>query len=280
MTVEENIAFGLRVRGFPRGEIALRVEHVAELLALEECLGALPAGLSGGQRQRVALGRALVRKPALLLFDEPLSNLDPQLRSQLRTEISRLHAAVRWTAIYVTHDQTEAMTLGQNVAVMREGRIEQVGRALQLYRSPANRFVAGFLGSPSMNFLAGHIEREDAGLRFNFRDGMKGLVLPDGRAVRLGEWLGAEVILGIRPEHIRLGLQGGAPIPAGALEAEVVSVRFLGAELQVEAKVCHTTLLVRTRQDQEIKPGQAVYLSFELANAHFFDPRTERALEK
>lgn len=196
MSVRENMGFGLRMAGTPRAEIATRVERAAEILQISPLLNRRPAQLSGGQRQRVAIGRAIVREPDIFLFDEPLSNLDAELRVQMRVEIAKLHKALGATMIYVTHDQTEAMTMADRIVVMRAGVIEQVGTPLELYRNPDNTFVAGFLGSPRMNFLRARVS--DDGARAALSDGQS-LALPE---LRVMPPPGTEIIIGIRPEHM------------------------------------------------------------------------------
>src|SRR5579875_715546 len=202
MSVYDNMAFGLKMRKFDRADIGKRVQDAAEILGIEQLLQRKPRQLSGGQRQRVALGRAIVRHPQVFLFDEPLSNLDAKLRVQMRVELKKLHDRLGTTAIYVTHDQVEAMTLGDRVVVMRDGRVQQVGEPLELYNQPANRFVAGFLGSPAMNFATVRVEQGDGAL-WAGNDGMR-IEVPAGRSDRLGRYSGRTVTIGIRPEDLRL----------------------------------------------------------------------------
>src|SRR6267378_1842103 len=203
MTVEQNLAFGLQQRKTPKDQIKRRVGEVAGLLGLEDYLKRKPAALSGGQRQRVAMGRAIVREPKAFLMDEPLSNLDAKLRVSMRAQLSSLHGRLGTTTIYVTHDQTEAMTLGQRVAVMRNGRIVQVDEPQRLYDNPANQFVAGFIGSPAMNFFEGRLHREDG--RYSVVVGAQRLAIDELEAAaveRLGDHVGRSLILGVRPEHL------------------------------------------------------------------------------
>lgn len=236
MTVRANLGFALKVANSPNGEIAARVETVARMLDLDKLLDRKPAALSGGQRQRVAIGRALVRQPKAFLFDEPLSNLDAALRSQMRFEIRRLQQDLGITAVYVTHDQAEAMTMADQIVVFRDGRIEQVGAPLDVYRRPVNKFVAGFIGSPQMNFLtAAHAEAYDA------------------------------AIIGIRPEHLRIDA-------AGRLKGIIRTVEHLGNEALVHVELEGGTMLTaRCSEDVAVQPGQAIALSVEASLVHRFD---------
>ena len=243
MTVRENIAFGLRIRKMPDAEIDKLVDEAAGILGLKPLLDRKPKALSGGQRQRVALGRAIVRDPDVFLFDEPLSNLDAKMRVQMRAEIARLHHRLGATMIYVTHDQTEAMTLGQRIVVMKDGLVQQVAAPLELYERPANRFVAGFIGSPAMNFLSGRLERTD-GLRF-VTDAGEAVGLPAAFAPGAA-LVGRPAILRIRPEHLDLAPAGAA----AGLSALVQVVESLGSETMVHLGLRTGTFVVRC-------PGQA-----------------------
>src|ERR1051325_5912559 len=225
MTVYDNMAFGLKMRKFPKAEIQKRVNEAAEILGIHELLKRKPRQLSGGQRQRVALGRAIVRNPRVFLFDEPLSNLDAALRVQMRVELKRLHDRLETTAIYVTHDQVEAMTLGDRVVVMRDGMVQQEGGPLELYERPANRFVAGFIGSPAMNFIGVTITASGDTLSAE-APGLRGRVPPQ-KAERVGRYSGQRVILGLRPEALR---PAGASAPGDfAFDATVEVVEPLGS---------------------------------------------------
>src|SRR6476469_8207474 len=206
MSVYDNMAFGLKMRKFGRSEIEARVRDAADILGIRELLKRKPRQLSGGQRQRVALGRAIVRHPRVFLFDEPLSNLDATLRVQMRVELKKLHERLGTTAIYVTHDQVEAMTLGDRVVVMRDGRVQQVGDPMELYSSPANRFVAGFLGSPAMNFAGVRIAAQNGGL-WAEREGIR-IKVPQPMVPRLGNYAGKEVTFGVRPEDMHIASDG------------------------------------------------------------------------
>ena len=238
MNVRENLAFGLKMRRTPKDEIARRTDEAARILGIEGLLDRKPRALSGGQRQRVALGRAIVRDPDVFLFDEPLSNLDAKMRVQMRAEIARLHHRLGATMIYVTHDQTEAMTLGQRIVVMKDGVVQQVAAPLELYERPANRFVAGFIGSPAMNFLSGHLEQQD-GLRF-VTDGGAAVRLP-GAFHPAAAVVGVPAVLGIRPEHLDLAPAG----TTAGLAAPVQVVESLGSETMVHLGFGDTTLVVR-----------------------------------
>src|SRR6187455_2771792 len=208
MTVAENMSFGLKLRKFPKAEIKARVDNAARILDITELLGRRPKQLSGGQRQRVAMGRAIVRNPKVFLFDEPLSNLDAKLRVQMRTEIKRVHQKVKTTTVYVTHDQVEAMTLADRVVVMNQGRIEQIGTPHDLYHHPRTRFVAGFIGSPAMNFLSCRLEQSDMGIMVRLSDQLA-LPVPADRTERYRSSVGKPLTFGLRPEHIT-ELRGGA----------------------------------------------------------------------
>jgi multiple sugar transport system ATP-binding protein len=228
MTVRENLGFGLRMRKTPRAEIERRVQSVADALGLTSMLGRKPAQLSGGQRQRVALGRAIVREPSAFLFDEPLSNLDAGLRVETRAELSRLHRRLRATMVYVTHDQTEAMTLGDRVAVLRDGALQQVAPPMELYRNPANQFVAGFIGSPAMNFLSGTLRRDNGATVFEGASLTVPVACEDAGSDR-------QVVLGVRPQDLVVAADNADD--AGVLRGEVSIVEPLGSE-----QVIHVTM--------------------------------------
>ncbi len=274
MTVYDNMAFGLKMRGFPRAEIEKRVREAAEILGMQELLQRKPRQLSGGQRQRVAVGRAIVRHPQVFLFDEPLSNLDAKLRVQMRVELKRLHQRLQATVIYVTHDQIEAMTLGDRVVVMKNGVIQQVGEPLELYSKPANKFVAGFIGSPAMNFLdctvtdtGGDFALEAPGLR---------IPIPQVRAHRLAAYTGRQVTLGIRPEDISETSEG---ILLGAcFDADVEVMEPLGSEVLLDMKVGPNPMVARVPPSTGIRVGEKVRLAVDPAKIHLFDPRTEQSL--
>jgi len=279
LSAYENMAFGLKLRHYPKAEIERRVKDAAQVLDLAACLDRNPAALSGGQRQRVALGRAIVRRPKLFLLDEPLSNLDTQTRLQMRIEIARLHTRLAATMIYVTHDQVEALTLGHRVAVMNAGVIQQVADPMQLYRHPANRFVAGFIGSPPMNFFEGTIcGKQDA---LVFQETSRGgaaasapitLLLDNAATPALRNYVGKQVVFGIRPEHIKCGApQPGAPSGRG-LEAVVEVVQPLGSETYLHLAGHAGSFVACVPATEHFIVSQKVSLAFDARHAHFFDP--------
>ena len=267
MTVAENLAFGLTLRGMPKAEIAARIEAAADRLELRPLLQRKPAALSGGQRQRVALGRALVRQPKVFLLDEPLSNLDAKLRASMRTEIARLHRSLGATMVYVTHDQVEAMTLGQRIVVMRDGEVQQIDTPMALYHAPANVFVATFLGSPAMNLLRGRLASGEGGAL---------LTLADGRAVPLPglaaapAWSGRDVDVGVRPEHL---LPCG-PGEIAQLEAEVEVVEPVGSETFAYLRFGAQPLVARFSPELPVAPGGSVGLRTAPGRLHVFDAAT------
>jgi multiple sugar transport system ATP-binding protein len=261
MTVEANMGFGLKMRDFPKAEIDARVRSAAKVLQLEPLLRRKPRELSGGQRQRVAMGRAIVREPKVFLFDEPLSNLDAQLRVDMRSEIKRLHQSLDATMIYVTHDQIEAMTLADRIVVLQGGRVEQIGTPRELYHRPATRFVAGFIGAPAMNFLPAEIGSDGARLG-------DGALLP----VPLGWAASPMVDLGVRPEHLRVD-------PAGPLLTQVDLVEPLGADTLVTVRLGASQLIARLPGDAEIHPGDRLPLSVDPSQIRIFAREDGRALE-
>ena len=273
MTVAENMSFGLRMLGTPKAEIEQAVATAAEVLQIAPVLQRLPGQLSGGQRQRVAIGRAIVRRPGIFLFDEPLSNLDAALRTQMRLEMARLHATLQATIVYVTHDQAEAMTLADRIVVFNGGRIEQAGSPLELYRRPVNTFVAGFLGSPRINLLAGTVQAvAPGGLTVALRDGAVLTVPVDAAALRAGD----AVTVGIRPEQLATIDAIDAvtsPLAAGAALAVTVQlVEHLGDVVYVHAVTASGAhLTARTAQDTLLRVGSQALLSFSAADALVFD---------
>jgi multiple sugar transport system ATP-binding protein len=284
MTAHENMAFGLKLRKFSRTEIEQRVGDAAKMLGLTDCLDRRPAALSGGQRQRVAVGRALVRQPAVFLLDEPFSNLDAPMRAQMRKEISGLHTRLRATMIHVTHDQAEAMTLGDRIAVMKEGVLQQVGEPMAVYHHPANLFVAGFIGSPAMNFFRGILARDgkDVCFREDATPGNAGPCLKLAVSQEMATWLaahdGKKVVLGIRPEHIALQ-RGIGDAPSGqTVDAMVELVEPMGAETHLHAAVGNSSFVTRVQGGYSIKPGEKISLMFDMRSAHFFDAATESVM--
>ncbi|MDX2473971.1 MAG: sn-glycerol-3-phosphate ABC transporter ATP-binding protein UgpC [Candidatus Krumholzibacteria bacterium] len=261
MTVEANMAFGLRMRKIPKEEITERVGEAARVLGIEDLLARKPRALSGGQRQRVALGRAIVRNPEVFLFDEPLSNLDAKMRVQMRTEIARLHHSLGATMVYVTHDQTEAMTLGQRIVVMKDGFVQQVAPPLELYERPANRFVGGFIGSPAMNFLPGKLIRQD-GLALVARDGTV-WPLPAGFTPP-AELLDKSLVLGIRPEHLIVG--GDQP----GLVADLQVLESLGNETLAYFQVAGEPFTARYSGQLAAAIDEELNLSFTAEHIHLF----------
>jgi multiple sugar transport system ATP-binding protein len=261
MTVEQNMAFSLRLKSAPKAEINSKVARAAGILGLQQLLGRYPKELSGGQRQRVAMGRAIVRDPSVFLFDEPLSNLDAKLRVQMRGEIKSLHQRLETTTVYVTHDQIEAMTMADQIVVMNHGRIEQIGAPLELYDRPANLFVAGFIGSPAMNLLAGTVGEEG----FKTADG---LILPvDANAAT---HVGSQAVYGIRPEHLALDADG--------LPFAVELVEPTGSETQVQGRLGDQPLSGVFRERIETKPGETIRVSPQPGTIHLFDGQTSRRL--
>lgn len=263
MNVRKNMGFGLALQGMKRAEVEVRVQEAARILEIGHLLDRKPRQLSGGQRQRVAIGRAIVRDPTVFLFDEPLSNLDAALRTQTRYELARLHKELGRTMLFVTHDQIEAMTLSTKVVVLNAGRVEQIGRPLDLYRRPANRFVAGFIGSPQMNFLPAGVRPDAGGVLVDLAGQSLRLPLaPDHQAdlARITE-------AGLRPEHIRI-VDAGQP----GLQAQVTSVERLGAETLIFAKTAAgQALVIRADGASEVAEGVAVTLAIDPAHLHFFD---------
>jgi len=264
MTVAANMGFSLKLAGAPRSEIDERVQRAADILGLNALLGRFPRQLSGGQRQRVAMGRAIVRDPQVWLFDEPLSNLDAKLRVAMRTEIKELHQRLKTTTVYVTHDQIEAMTMADRIVVMHDGLVEQIGRPLELYDRPQNLFVAGFIGSPAMNFLSGSI-RANGRLEFEGKDGLR---LPLAAAPSGSD--GRAVVCGIRPEHFAIADDGA--------EAQVHVVEPTGSELQIAAKLGSDDIIAVFRERHDFKPGDKVRLKPDPRLVHLFDESTGQRL--
>ncbi|HWO77381.1 MAG TPA: sn-glycerol-3-phosphate ABC transporter ATP-binding protein UgpC [Bacillus sp. (in: firmicutes)] len=271
MSVYDNMAFGLKLRKFPKAEIDRRVKEAAKILGLEAYLDRKPKALSGGQRQRVALGRAIVRDAKVFLMDEPLSNLDAKLRVQMRAEIAKLHQRLQTTTIYVTHDQTEAMTMATRIVVMKDGVIQQVGTPKEVYEKPENIFVGGFIGSPAMNFFTGKIEGDQ------FVSGETKLTIPEGKLKVLKDqgYVGKEVILGIRPEDIHDEPVFIESSPGTSFSAHIEVAELTGAEMMLYSQINGQDFVARIDSRSEVKAGQTVDLAFDLNKAHFFDTETE-----
>ncbi len=260
MTVRANMAFSLELARQDKATINSKVQRAAEILALLPLLERYPRQLSGGQRQRVAMGRAIVRDPQVFLFDEPLSNLDAKLRVAMRAEIKELHQRLKTTSIYVTHDQIEAMTMGDKIVVMRDGRIEQAGSPLALYDQPANQFVAGFIGSPAMNFLPGTLRRSDGMAQVELPDGTLLAAPPDAGGVD-----GQPVVYGTRPEHMRLA-------DAGGIAAKVVVMEPTGMDTFIACRHAGAELSAVFRERHDFAPGSTIHLLPDVQRAHLFDP--------
>jgi multiple sugar transport system ATP-binding protein len=261
MTVRNNMAFSLSLAKLDKPTIEQKVKRAAEILGLGDYLDRYPRQLSGGQRQRVAMGRAIVRDPQVFLFDEPLSNLDAKLRVAMRSEIKELHQRLKTTSIYVTHDQIEAMTMGDQIVVMRDGRIEQTGSPLQLYDHPANQFVAGFIGSPAMNFLPGTVRRANGSAQVELNDGTR-LAAPTSSAAD-----GQAIVFGTRPEHLTLASEGGIP-------ASVVVMEPTGMDTFIACRHHGMDLAAVFRERHDFAPGTTVHLVPDLSRAHLFDAQT------
>ncbi len=272
MTVRQNMAFALMLAKLGAPAIEAKVGRAAEILGLTALLDRYPRQLSGGQRQRVAMGRAIVRDPQVFLYDEPLSNLDAKLRVAMRSEIKELHQRLKTTSVYVTHDQIEAMTMGDKIVVMKDGRIEQTGSPLELYDHPANLFVAGFIGSPAMNFLPGTLRRDGAGAKVELADGTR-LAAPLNAAGADGQ----SVVYGTRPEHLIL-IEGGGENAGGGIATEVVVVEPTGAETFVACRHHGSELAAVFRERHAFTPGSTIHLQPDLQRAHLFDAQSGQRL--
>jgi multiple sugar transport system ATP-binding protein len=278
MTVRNNIGFGLKARKFSPQDIEQRVTNAAEMLAITPLLDRLPRQLSGGQRQRVAIGRAIVRNPKLFLFDEPLSNLDAQLRDEMRVEIKRLHQEIATTIIYVTHDQIEAMTLADWIVLMRDGVIEQQGTPLDLFERPATRFVAGFLGSPQMNFIETRIEQANGTLSLIF-DQDRTLPIDASRNAMAQKWIGRNVTLGVRPEHISRSGDNTARSGAGApLKVLIDLVQPTGTRTYAQFRLNETEVTVELPSHTVEHPGTTIELMVDMGRAILIDPETQNVI--
>lgn len=271
MSVYENMAFGLKMRAFERSVIDTKVRRAADVLGITHLLERRPKQLSGGQRQRVAVGRAIVREPKCFLFDEPLSNLDAKLRVEMRAELKRLHLELKTTTIYVTHDQEEAITLGDRVVVMNAGIVQQCADALTIYHQPVSRFVAGFLGSPPMNFLEGRIEKQ--GDELYFVEGSGRIAVPDWAKGTLAAWIGQSVVLGARPEALSEGTHARFATEGLALEMTVSLIVPLGDKLDVHLSTPnHPHVVAQLDSEAKVKLGETLRIYFDPKRIHFFEP--------
>jgi multiple sugar transport system ATP-binding protein len=277
MTVEQNMSFGLRLKRYPKAEIRKRVDEAARILDIKELLNRKPKQLSGGQRQRVAMGRAIVRNPKVFLFDEPLSNLDAKLRVQMRTEIKKVHLQVRTTTVYVTHDQVEAMTLADRVVVMNNGNIEQVGTPQQLYHNPRTRFVAGFIGSPAMNFIPCHVEEANGSLNVRLTNDLAFPVPAQRAAQYQNHKQNGKLLLGLRPEHIT---EAGNHLEPGEVpfEANLEVTEPMGMETLVYFPVNGTQVCGRVNPNAGARDGAPLRLAANLNNMHLIDEASGKVI--
>ena len=278
MTVYENMAFGLKLRKVPKEKIDKQVHEAAKILDIEHLLDRKPKALSGGHRQRVAMGRAIVRSPKFLLMDEPLSNLDAKLRVQMRIEISKLHQRLQTTINYVTHDQTEAMTLGTRIVVMKDGIIQQVDTPQNLYDKPQNLFVAGFMGSPAMNFIECKVVKSGTDVILMF--GSHSIKIPEGKAAKLVEagYVDREVILGIRPEDVHDEQLFIESSPESVIDADIKVYEMLGPEVYLYFTIDQFDITARVNPRTTARPGDTVQLAFDLSKIHLFDKETEKVI--
>lgn len=274
MTVFENMAYGLKIRKYSKDEIKSKVLGAAKILELEEYIERKPKALSGGQKQRVAVGRALVRNPKVFLFDEPLSNLDAKLRVQMRTEIARLHKKLGATMIYVTHDQVEAMTMGERIVIMKDGVVNQIDSPLNLYNNPVNKFVAEFIGSPAMNFVSGKIEVNEECYLILTSDGVK-LKLNEEQVRRLSNYRGKELIVGSRPENFK-PVDETSAIDILGVTIEVVEP--IGNEVYLHFILDSKQMIARIGADRNYRTGDKIWLHIDTNKLHFFDKETEKTI--
>ncbi len=282
MTVYDNMAFGLKLRKFPKAEIDQRVREASAMLGLDKYLDRKPKALSGGQRQRVAVGRAIVRKPKVFLFDEPLSNLDAKMRVSTRTEISKLHDRLEATMIYVTHDQVEAMTMGDRICVMKDGYIMQVASPLELYNFPENLFVAGFIGSPAMNFFRGTIKQAGNALQFvetNDKSAPVVITLDERLAKKAAGHVGKAVVFGIRPEDVQDTLTVANPEANATIEVKVEVSEPMGSETYLYLTTGASSFIARVNPTDRFEADQKVKVTLRLSNVHLFDAETEKVLK-
>ena len=278
MTVAENMAFGLKLNKTPKEEIKRRVEEAARILDITHLLDRKPKALSGGQKQRVALGRAIVRNPMVFLLDEPLSNLDAKLRATMRTELTKLHQRVETTFIYVTHDQVEAMTMATRIVVMKDGLIQQVDTPQRLYDFPVNMFVAGFIGTPQMNFINGTLEKRGDDVYFNFEENSIKVPADKANAPELQEYIGQEVVIGIRPESIHDQPAQIAALEDSTIDTFVEVTELMGAEIYLYLLVGETKLTARVSARSTSRAGDTIKIALDTARMHIFDKDTERCI--
>lgn len=272
MTVYDNMAFGLKLQKTPKPEIKERIEKAAKILGIEPLLDRKPKQLSGGQRQRVALGRAIVRKPEVFLMDEPLSNLDAKLRVQMRAELIKLHKDLQTTFIYVTHDQTEAMTMGTRICVMNEGNIQQVAEPKTIYNHPANMFVAGFIGAPQMNFMNGKLVEKNGKVVVEIDGTEIDLIDKTAETIKANGYLNKDVVLGVRPEDIKVEASGKG------LKVKVEVTELLGSDLNVYFTYKDKQYIAKEDSNIELEFNQEIFITFDSNKLHFFDKETEKSI--
>lgn len=279
MSVYDNMAFGLKLRKIPKSEINQKVREAAKILEIESLLDRKPKALSGGQRQRVALGRAIVRQPKVFLMDEPLSNLDAKLRVQMRTEIAKLHNRLQTTFIYVTHDQTEAMTMGTRIVIMKDGVVQQIDTPQNAYNHPANKFVAGFIGSPQMNILRGRVVDDSRRIKLLLPDG-KEFFLPKekGNLLREQKYMDKEVYMGIRPEYIQPVEESIITDTDSSFFANIEVVEMMGSETYLYMTICNNQVVARVNAKTQKKVGDEINLKVHGSKIHLFDIETEKTI--
>ncbi len=276
MTVYKNMAFGLKLRRLPKAEIDQRVKEAADILGIRHLLDRKPKALSGGERQRVAVGRAIVRKPKVFLFDEPLSNLDAKLRVQMRAELSKLHQSLQTTMIYVTHDQVEAMTMGDRIVILKDGVVQQIDNPINLYDNPATVFVAGFIGSPPMNFFNGTIKSEDAALSFD--EGRFKVRVSDEHREKVAPYTDKKMIFGIRPEDVWTRANAIGPTEGREVTSLIEVVEPMGSEVYLYLNTGISSYIARVKSHPKSAVRQNIDMVFNMDKAHFFDPETEKAV--
>lgn len=276
MSVYENMAFALKLRNYAKTDIDKRVKEAAQILSITHLLNRKPRELSGGERQRVAVGRAIVRKPLVFLFDEPLSNLDAKLRGQMRTEIHKLHLKIQTTMIYVTHDQTEAMTLGDRIAVMKDGNLLQLDTPLNIYNNPVNKFVAGFIGSPPMNFMKGKVVKKNGGLYFD--EGNFKIKILEGMYDKLKTYIDKDVILGLRPENVYDKLFASNSTPDNTVAVVCDVIETMGSENYLYLSTGKHVFVAVVEASNIPSIGSMIEMVFDMKRVHFFDPASEETI--